>query len=132
MSSRNPFREIPASGRFLALAALAVGLVFAVEPSPPMSRSAAKELISKASTPADHQRIAAYFRYKADVMEAEAVEHDELAAEYAKNPNGHDMKHPMSGKTAEHCKYFAQAARKAASEDRLMAAAHEAMAKGSK
>lgn len=68
------------------------------------------------------------FTQKAEMMEAEALEHEELAKEYANNPGIHVMKHPMSGRTAAHCKYFAQAARKAATEDRALATAHEAMA----
>ena len=62
------------------------------------------------------------------MMEAEAVEHDELAKEYANNPGDDATKHPMSAKSAAHCKYFAQAARKAAAEDRALAAANEEMA----
>lgn len=129
MQTRNTFHRLTRPGWFLMLATLTAGLAFAVEPVAPMSKAEAKELIGKASTPADHQRLASYFSYKATVMEAEAVEHDELAAEYAKHPNGHDMKHPMSGNTAGHCRYFAQASRKAAAEARLMATAHENMAK---
>ncbi|MDQ6664025.1 MAG: hypothetical protein M3Z23_06500 [Acidobacteriota bacterium] len=112
----------------LLLLAVAAGLAFAAEPAPAMSKAEVKQLIVKASTPEDHHRLAAYFTQKADKMEAEAVEHEELAKEYAKNPGIHEMKHPMSGKTAEHCKYFAQAARSAAAQDRALAAAHESMA----
>ncbi len=116
-------------GNSLLFIALAVGLAVAAESTPPMSKHDAKELIGKASTPEEHHRLAAYFTQKAERMEAEAVEHEELAKEYANNPGIHAMKHPMSGNTAAHCKYFAQAARKAAAEDRALAASHESMAK---
>jgi len=111
------------------LMALAAGLAVAAETSMPMmSKGEVKELISKSSTPEDHHRLAAYFKQKAEMMEAEAVEHDELAKEYASNPANDATKHPMSGRSAAHCRYFAQAARKAAIEDRALAAAHEDMA----
>ena len=128
---KNTFQKIMRpSGSFL-LVALAAGLALAAESTPTMSKAEVKSLISKASTPEDHHRLAAYFTQKANSMEAEAVEHEELAKEYANNPGIHAMKHPMSGETAGHCKYFAQAARKAAAEDRSLAAAHESMAKQS-
>jgi len=116
----------------LLLISVAAGLAFAAEPMSMMSKAEAKELIGKASTPQDHHRLAEYFNHKADMMETEAVEHDELAKEYTNNPGIHAMKHPLSGTTAGHCRYFAQAARKAASEDRALAKSHEQMAKSQK
>ncbi len=61
--------------------------------------------------------------------DAEALEHEELAAEYARNPRLGSSKTPMAPNSAEHCKYFADHCRKAAKEMRAMAAAHESMAK---
>jgi hypothetical protein len=124
---RNTFKRMTRHGGFLLLTALAAGLAFAAESTPPMSKAEVKELIAKASTPEDHHRLAAYFTQKAEKMEAEAVEHEELAKEYANIPGVHEKK-PMSGNTPAHCRYFAQAARKAAAEDRALAAAHESMA----
>lgn len=124
---KNTFHRMTRYGGSLLLIALVAGLSFAAEPT--MSKAEVKELIGKASTPEDHHRLASYFTQKADNMEAEAVEHDELAKQYANNPGIHEMKHPMSGNTAAHCRYFSQAARKAAAEDRALAAAHESMAK---
>jgi hypothetical protein len=42
------------------------------------------------------------------------------------------VKHPMSGRTAEHCEYFAKSAREAAKAARELAGAHEQMAKEAK
>ncbi len=125
---KNSLKTITHYGGSVLLIALATGLAVAADP-PTISKAEVKELIAKANTPEDHHRLAAYFTQKAENMDAEAVEHEELAKEYANKPGMHDMKHPMSGKTAAHCKYFAQAARKAAAEDRALAAAHETMAK---
>ena len=42
------------------------------------------------------------------------------------------MKMPMSGRSAEHCEYFAKSTREAAKAARELAAAHEQMAKEAK
>ena len=126
---KNTFQRITRHCDLLLMIALAAGLAFAAESTPTMSKAEAKELIAKASTSEEHHRLAAYFTQKAEKMDAEAAEHEELAKEYFNNPGIHAMKHPMSGQTAGHCKYFAQAARKAGAEDRALAAAHEEMAK---
>lgn len=123
---KNTFQKI---ARLASSLLLVAGIAFAAESTPTMTKAEAKELIGKATTQDDHHRLAAYFTQKAEMMEAEAVEHEELAKEYSKNPGIHAMKHPMSGNTAGHCTYFAQDARKAAVQDRALAAAHEAMAK---
>ncbi len=61
-------------------------------------------------------------------MTTEAKEHDELAVVYAESPNPYETKHPMSGRTAEHCKYFADHARKAAQQAQELAKMHEDIA----
>ena len=91
-----------------------------------LTKKVLKAAITNAKTPEDHQRIAAYYQKQADNMLAEAKEHDELAALYAKSPN------PLAvrvGKSAEHCKYFAEYSRKAGQQDQELAKMHEAMAK---
>src|SRR6266567_1183454 len=83
---------------------------------PALAKKDLKAAITNAKTPQDHQRIADYFKKEADRMLADAKDHEELAAIYAKSPNPHEAKHPMTGPTAEHCKFFAEAARKAAQQ----------------
>ena len=101
--------------------------VRAVEPTQPaLTKKELKAAITNAKTAQDHQRIAAYYQKEGDRMLAEAKEHDELAVLYGKSPN------PLAirvGKNAEHCKYFAEAARKAAQESQEMAKFHQEMAK---
>ena len=97
-----------------------------------LTRKTLVAAIGSAETPQDHQRIANYYKAEAGRMLAEAKEHDELAVAYAKSPNAHAMKHPMSGQTADHCKFFADAARKAAQESQELAKLHEEMAKSGK
>lgn len=98
---------------------------------PALTKKTVVAAIGSAETPQDHQRIANYYKSEAGRMLAEAKEHDELAVAYAKSPNA-GAKHPMSGQTAEHCKFFAEAARKAAQESTELAKLHEQMAKPGK
>ena len=91
-----------------------------------LTKKELKAAITNAKTPEDHQRIAAYYQKQADNILAEAKEHDELAALYAKSLNPVAVK---MGRNAEHCKYFAQYARKAAQQDQELAKMHEEMAK---
>jgi hypothetical protein len=91
-----------------------------------LSKQQVKEMIATAKTPAEHQQLAAFYRAEASQLEAEAKDHQELAAAYRHSP---DAKHPMSGKTAEHCDYFAKSVLKAAQAAKQMAADYETMAK---
>ena len=97
-----------------------------------LAKADLKKLVASASTPQDHERIAKHFDAKAAQYETDAKDHEELAAEYTASGNGHSQKHPMSGLTAEHCKYFAKEARRAAEDARVMAADHREMAKSAK
>jgi hypothetical protein len=99
---------------------------------PSLSKKQVKALIGTASTSADHLKLAQHFSQEADRLEAEAKEHEELAQEYRRNPTAMAMKNPMSARSAEHCKYFAKAARDAAKADRELAGSHEEMAKEAK
>ena len=94
-----------------------------------LSKAEVKKLVATASTPADHRRLAAYFKTEAVRLEDDAKEHEELAAEYGKNPSAQSMKMPMSPRSAEHCNYFAKSAREAAKAARDLATEHEEMAK---
>lgn len=97
-----------------------------------LTKKEVKALVANAKTPEDHMKLAKHFQQQADRLEAEAKEHDELAQEYRKNPSAMAMKMPMSGRSAEHCEYFARSAREAAKAARELAASHEQMAKEAK
>lgn len=127
--------------RNLASAAAVLGLLLiaspartmAAEPEGVLPSGELKALVMSAKTPADHLKLAGHYHAVAAKHEAEAKEHEALAVEYGQHPAGsHEMKHPMSGKTAEHCKFYAGHCRKAAKEMHAMAAAHEEMAKSVK
>ena len=115
--------------RNLALLATAAFLSTTLATAQVLPKTELKKLVSSASTAQDHERVAKHFDAKAAQYEADAKDHDELAAEYAAGGNTHNQKHPMSGLTAEHCRYFAKEARRAAEEARKLAADHREMAK---
>jgi hypothetical protein len=89
-----------------------------------LTPSEVKELLKGASTPEDHLKIAAYFKQEA-VQEDEAASlHDAIAAMPQTPQMVTGMKMNPS-ETASHCRYFAKIARKAAANDRKLAAYHE-------
>jgi hypothetical protein len=94
-----------------------------------LTRKEVKALVAK--TPGEHMKLVQYFNQKADRLEAESTEHEELAEQYRNDPTSQAIatKHPMSGRTAAHCEYFAKSTREAAKAARALAAAHEQMAK---
>ena len=114
----------------LLLVASTVG-VMAAEPQGMLKASEVKALVMNAKTPADHLKLARHYTAMAEKHELEAKEHEALAIQYTNQPTSHEIKHPMSGQTAAHCKLYAEHCRKAAAEMRAMAAAHTEMAKGS-
>ena len=95
-----------------------------------LSKKQVKELAVTARTPEDHMKLAAYYNQEAAALEAEANEHEALAANYRGLPATTGSKAMMGGKTAEHCAYFAKSVREAAKADRGIAAEHEDMSKG--
>ena len=109
---------------------LAAGSLLAADETGILNKQELKTLIANAKTPADHTLLAKHFGAKAAQLDAEAKEHEELAAQYRANPNIHEMKHPGSAQTAGHCQFFGKSLRKAAVDARKLASDHELMAKG--
>ena len=118
--------------RNLVLIAMAAALTTTFASGQILKKADLKKLIATASTPQDHERIAKHYDAKAVELEAEAKEHDELAASYKANPNMHEMKHPGSPQTASHCESMARSTRAAAQEARQLAEDHREMAKPAK
>lgn len=114
---------------FILLAILTAPSLLRAQRGDHMSKDNVKALIASAKTAEDHERLAKHFDAEADQLDAEATEHQELAVVYKANPSGQESKHPMSGKTAGHCQYFADDLHKAATQARALAANHRGMAK---
>ena len=110
-----------------ALAAAGACTVYAAEPASALSKNEVKALIATASTPAEHMKLANYYRSEARQFEVDAKEHEEMAAAYYKNPSAHIIpKYPTLG---EHCRSIVQRDSDAAKTATKMAAMHEEMAK---
>ena len=114
----------------LAMALLSVVVGQGAPQPEKLSRQQLKSLISSAKTPADHQRLASYYRDEAARLKAKQREHEEEAAEYYKDPPRHPgPKYPTLG---QHCRdlagYYGIAAQKALT----MADMHETLAQEAK
>ena len=88
----------------------------------PLSTKQAMALVTSATTPEDHERLAEYFNLKAAKLEAEAKEHMDLSNAYHKGkaPNMQNI---------QVCEDAAAAETKAAQADRSLAESHRKMAK---
>ena len=93
-----------------------------------LSAAEMKKLAASANTSADHLKLAQHYEAVAAEHEAEAKTHEALAEQYAKAPTGHEQKHPMSGKTAAHCRMYAEHCHKLSSVAKAMATEHRAAA----
>jgi len=88
-------------------------------------------LLKTAKEPAEHQKIAAYYRQEAARLTQSAKEHDELAAIYKQTPPNPAMesKHGSSVEGASHCNRWAELDAEQAKEAQALAVLHEGMAK---
>jgi len=113
----------------VAVLAVFVSVPAVADDSKILKKSDLNTLVANAKTAQDHQRLADHFTAKAEQLEADAQEHDELAGKYKANPGIHEMKHPGSQQTASHCTMMARNLREAAKQSKELAAEHQAMAK---
>jgi hypothetical protein len=95
-----------------------------------LTRSQVKALIQTAKTPADHMKLARYYRYEASRLQTEVKDHDEMAAAYDKNPMGHPI--PKAQTMGDHCRNLVKYDDEGVKEANEMAAMHEEMAKSAK
>ena len=117
---------------FLTLLSVAPAYAAAAKNSGTLSKKELKALLKTAKTPADHHRIAEYYRQRAQQLTASSKQHSALAATYAKNPPfpALESKHGISfGQGAAHCRYWAKHDAEEATKAEALAARHEAMAK---
>ena len=101
---------------------------FAAESGKTMSKKEVAMLIEKANTPAEHNKLAKYYRQQADKFEADAKDHSEMGKMYKARPSAAGLKVAMSPDSAVHCEYIAESLRNAAKKARELASEHEKMA----
>lgn len=97
----------------------------------PLTKNELKVLLKTAKEPAEHKRIAEYYRLEAVRLNADAKEHQELAGVYEKNPPfpAMESKHGASIEGVSHCKRWAELETEQAKEAEALAVLHEGMAK---
>ena len=66
----------------VALLTFLFGVAPQMKAADQLTKKQAKALAATAKTPADHMRLAAYYKLEADRLDAEAKDHDDLAQVY--------------------------------------------------
>ena len=122
------------NARYFALLFALFGLLAAFAPKieaqqtqTNLSRAQLKELIANAKEPADHQKLAAYYRGKAQQAKAAIAEHQDMLAAYEKNPSTHALAKAQGGPRAM-CNDLIRIYGQEEKTDLELAAYHERMA----
>ncbi len=102
---------------------------FAAEKQSNLTKKQLKVLLKTAKEPADHRRIAEYYRQEAERLTADAKAHEEMGELYKSNPMPYEGKHTYASVGLSHCKYWAELDTKQAKEAEALAVLHEDMAK---
>ena len=84
----------------LGLLATIVPAASAQQTQTKLSHKQLKELISNAKEPADHEKLAAYYRSKAEQAKADVVQHQEMLDAYRKAPWNHPVAKAQGGPNA--------------------------------
>ncbi len=111
------------------LAFTAVAFAQATQPQPKLEKLSKQQLTTlteTAKTPADHNRIAEYYKAEAQVDLAQSNLHQQMAAEYKQNPATSSSK--FSTGTVNHCEYQAQRLKAEAQKLEELAQVHEQLA----
>ncbi len=98
----------------------------------PLTKHELNTLLKNAKTPADHLRIASYYRGEAQRLSSSSQEYLKQAAVYDKNPPfpAMESKHGAAfGMGASHCRFWAKQDAEDAAKAEAQAALHEDMAK---
>jgi hypothetical protein len=111
---------------FLALLACTVVVRAAAETPAGLSK---KELKTLSATPANHERLAAYYRDKAEHLRAKAQEFAAQADYLATQPATIESKQGISCNCTSHYRYFSKLYAQEARDAETLAAQHEQLSK---
>lgn len=125
---RNFGRLIILPAMFLALLACTVVVAAAAQTAPSLSKKELKTLLSTAKTPADQERLAEYYRDKAQQMMAKAQEFSAQADYLATQPATIESKQGISCNCTSHYRYFAKQYAQEATDAEKLAAEHDQLA----
>src|SRR6266481_279448 len=115
----------------LSLALLACTVVARAAAETPASLSK-KELKTMSATPADQERLAAYYREKAEHLRAKAREFAAQADYLATQPATIESKQGISCNCTSHYRYFSKLYAQEAKDAEALAAQHDQLAQESK
>jgi len=116
----------------LSFASVYAAAAAAADDQRPLSKHELNMLLKNAKTPADHLRIASYYREEAQGLRSSSEEYLRQAAVYDKNPPFPALESKQGtafGMGASHCRYWAKQDAEAAAKADAQAALHEDMAK---
>jgi Tfp pilus assembly protein FimT len=120
-------RTIVILSSILVLAVLAFASVSQAQPNTEkLSKEQLNTLIATAKTPAEHRRIAEYYKAKAADYQAQAKEHEQMVAAYKANSSLSTDKNQAS--TISHCEYFVTTFKALAANSQELSVLHERMA----
>jgi hypothetical protein len=97
----------------------------AAETSSSLSKKELKTLLATASTPADQQRLAAYYHDKAQRLTAKAQEFSAEADRLATQPATVESKQGISCNCASHYRYWSKQYAQEAKDSEVLAARHD-------
>ena len=132
MKTLRPSLVIAAAIVALTMLSIAPAYSAAGEKKPVVTKKEFKTLLKTAKEPADHLKIAEYYRQEAARLTASSKEHAELAETYAKNPLFAPLESKQGvsyGRSASHCRRWAQLDAEQAKKAEALARLHEDMAK---
>jgi hypothetical protein len=113
----------------LALLASTVAVAATAQTIPTLSKKEVKTLLVTAKTPADQERLAAYYRDKAKDLRAKAQKFAARAESMQGLPAVYESKQGIACQCAFHYRYFSQLYRQEAKDADALAAQHEQLAK---
>src|SRR5258708_20876784 len=113
---------------FLAVLACTVGVRVDAQTPPSMSKKELKTLLATAKTPADQERLAAYYRDKAQLLRAKAHEFSAHADFIPRLPPILESKQGIGCQCAFHYRYFSELYAQEAKDAETLAAKHRELA----
>ena len=125
---RNLGRFVILPAMFLALLASTVVVHAAAPNSPSLSKKELKTLLATANTPADQERLAAYYEDKAQRLKAKAQEFSTEADYLATQPATIESKQGISCNCTSHYRYFSKLYAQESKDAEILAARHDQLA----
>jgi hypothetical protein len=127
---KNKYQKVARHMMFVVLSLVVLSGALAVEAtaetSASLSKKELKTLLTTAKTPAGHQRLAAYYRDKAQRLTAKAQEFSAQADSLATQTGTIDGKTRVARQIAQsHYRYLAKLSAQEAKDSEMLAAQHE-------